>query len=147
MDMILFAVVGIVFLALLFDFTNGFHDAANSTATVVATKALKPRTAVYMAAFFNFSAAFVIGTAVAKTVGSGMIDVTAITPSVILGGLIGAIIWNLITWWYGLPSSSSHALLGGYAGAALAKAGFAVIIPAGWVKTIFGSRSPLSSSS
>ena len=129
-------VIAIVMVAFVFDFINGFHDSANSIATVVGTRVLTPLRAVVWAAFFNFVAAFTVGTAVAKTVGSGMIDVAVVTPNVILAGLLGAIIWNLITWWYGLPSSSSHALLGGYAGAAVARAGFTAIIPAGWVKTI-----------
>lgn len=129
-------IVFIVAVALTFDFINGFHDSANSIATIVGTRVLSPLAAVAMAAFFNFAAAFVVGTAVAKTVGSGMIDVSIVTPNVILGGLTGAIVWNLITWWFGLPSSSSHALLGGYAGAALAKAGWVAIIPGGWTKTV-----------
>ena len=129
-------VVVIIVVALAFDFVNGFHDSANSIATVVGTRVLSPFAAVLWAATFNFAALFVVGTAVAKTVGKGMIDVDIVTPSVILGGLIGAIVWNLITWYYGLPSSSSHALLGGYAGAAVAKAGFGAIIPGGWVKTV-----------
>ena len=134
----------IVAIAFLFDFFNGFHDSANSIATVVGTRVLNPLAAVAWAASFNFLAAFTVGTAVAKTVGKGMIDVNIVTPNVILGGLLGAIIWNIITWWYGLPSSSSHALIGGYAGAAVAKAGFAAIIVAGWTKTlIFIVLSPL----
>jgi PiT family inorganic phosphate transporter len=126
----------IVFVALVFDFLNGFHDAANSIATVVSTRVLTPRVAVLWAAFFNFVAAFVLGTHVAKTLGQGMIDLSIVTPEVILAGLIGAIAWNLITWYYGIPVSSSHALWGGYAGAAVAKAGFAAIIVSGWVKPI-----------
>src|SRR5438046_8417394 len=122
-------VTGLIVVALFFDYINGFHDAANSIATVVSTRVLSPGKAVVWAAFFNFSAAFTFGTAVAKTVGSGMIDLHIVTFSVILGGLAGAIIWDLITWYYGLPTSSSHALVGGYAGAAVAKAGFAAIIP------------------
>ena len=106
-------VIAIVLVAFVFDFINGFHDSANSIATVVGTRVLSPLTAVVWAAFFNFVAAFTVGTAVAKTVGKGMIDVSVVTPNVILAGLLGAIIWNLITWWFGLPSSSSHALLGG----------------------------------
>jgi PiT family inorganic phosphate transporter len=121
-------IIAIVLVAFIFDFINGFHDSANSIATVVSTRVLSPLAAVIWAAFFNFAAAFVVGTAVAKTVGSGMIDTKIVDPNVILGGLLGAIIWNLITWWYGLPSSSSHALIGGYAGAAVAKAGFAAIV-------------------
>jgi PiT family inorganic phosphate transporter len=137
-------ILAIVAIAFIFDFINGFHDSANSIATVVGTRVLSPIAAVGWAAVWNFAAAFTVGTAVAKTVGSGMIDSAIVTPNVILGGLLGAIIWNLITWRYGLPSSSSHALLGGYAGAAVAKAGFGAIIPAGWTKTlIFIVLSPL----
>jgi PiT family inorganic phosphate transporter len=121
-------IIAIVLVAFVFDFINGFHDSANSIATVVSTRVLSPLAAVIWAAFFNFAAAFVVGTAVAKTVGSGMIDTKIVDPNVILGGLLGAIVWNLITWFYGLPSSSSHALIGGYAGAAVAKAGFAAIV-------------------
>jgi len=129
-------VVLVVGVALVFDYINGFHDAANSIATVVSTRVLSPGKAVIWAAFFNFAAAFVVGTAVAKTVGSGMIDLSAVTTSVILAGLIGAIVWDLITWFYGLPTSSSHALVGGYAGAAIAKAGVGALVPAGWTKTL-----------
>ena len=129
-------VIAIILIAFVFDFINGFHDSANSIATVVGTRVLSPLTAVVWAAFFNFVAAFTVGTAVAKTVGKGMIDVSVVTPNVILAGLLGAIIWNLITWWYGLPSSSSHALIGGYAGAAVAKAGMGAIILSGWTKTV-----------
>jgi PiT family inorganic phosphate transporter len=140
----LLTVVALVFVALVFDFINGFHDAANSIATVVSTRVLSPGRAVVWAAFFNFIAAFTFGTAVARTVGSGMVDVNIVTYAVIFGGLSGAIIWDLITWYYGLPTSSSHALIGGYAGAAVAKAGFAAIIPGGWTKTvIFIFLSPL----
>jgi PiT family inorganic phosphate transporter len=128
--------VFIILVALAFDFLNGFHDAANSIATVVSTRVLTPQVAVLWAAFFNFVAAFVLGTHVAKTLGKGMIDLSVVTPEVILAGLIGAIVWNLITWYYGIPVSSSHALWGGYAGAAVAKAGFAAIIVSGWVKPI-----------
>lgn len=129
-------IVVIIVVAFLFDFVNGFHDSANSIATVVGTRVLSPFKAVLWAATFNFAALFVVGTAVAKTVGKGMIDVDVVTPSVILGGLLGAITWNLVTWWFGLPSSSSHALLGGYAGAAVAKAGWASVIWSGWYKTL-----------
>jgi PiT family inorganic phosphate transporter len=132
----LLAVVALVTLALIFDYLNGFHDAANSIATVVSTRVLSPGKAVVWAAFFNFIAAFTFGTAVAKTVGSGMVRLEYVTLAVIFAGLCGAIIWNLITWFYGLPTSSSHALFGGYAGAAIAKAGFKAIIAAGWTKTI-----------
>ena len=130
-------VVFVILVALTFDFLNGFHDAANSIATVVSTRVLSPNKAVAWAAFFNFVAAFVLGTHVAKTIGSGMIDLSAVTREVILAGLIGAIAWNLITWYYGLPVSSSHALIGGYAGAAIMKAGsFGVILLSGWTKTL-----------
>jgi inorganic phosphate transporter, PiT family len=129
-------IIFIIVVALGFDFLNGFHDAANSIATVVSTRVLSPQKAVVWAAFFNFVAAFVLGTHVAKTLGSGMIDLKVVTHDVILAGLVGAIVWNLITWYYGLPVSSSHALIGGYAGAAVAKAGFAAILVAGWVKTL-----------
>ena len=129
-------VIIVVVVALVFDYINGFHDAANSIATVVSTRVLSPGQAVVWAAFFNFAAAFIFGTAVAKTVGSGMIDIAVVTSSVILAGLIGAIVWDLITWYYGLPTSSSHALIGAYAGAAIAKAGQAAILPAGWTKTL-----------
>ncbi len=126
-----------VAVALGFDFINGFHDAANSIATVVSTRVLSPRLAVVWAAFFNFVAAFVLGTAVAKTIGKGMVDLHYVNQYVVLSGLIGAIVWDLLTWWWGLPTSSSHALIGGYAGAAIAKAWtLGVIIPAGWYKTL-----------
>jgi inorganic phosphate transporter, PiT family len=129
-------VVIIILVALTFDFLNGFHDAANSIATVVSTRVLSPQKAVLWAAFFNFVAAFVMGTAVAKTMGKGMIDLSVVTNEVILAGLLGAIAWNLFTWYYGLPVSSSHALIGGYAGAAVAKAGLGAILLAGWSKTL-----------
>jgi len=137
-------VAALILVALIFDYINGFHDAANSIATVVSTRVLSPGKAVIWAAFFNFVAAFTFGTAVAKTVGSGMVDISIVTFAVIFAGLIGAIVWDLITWYYGLPTSSSHALVGGYAGAAVAKAGFGAIIPSGWAKTlIFIVLSPL----
>jgi PiT family inorganic phosphate transporter len=137
-------VAALILVALFFDYVNGFHDAANSIATVVSTRVLTPGKAVIWAAFFNFVAAFTFGTAVATTVGAGMIDRQVVTLAVILGGLIGAITWDLITWYFGLPTSSSHALIGGYAGAAVAKAGFAAIIPRGWSMTIaFIFLSPL----
>jgi PiT family inorganic phosphate transporter len=140
----IYVVIALIAVALFFDYINGFHDAANSIATVVSTRVLSPGKAVIWAAFFNFVAAFTFGTAVAKTVGSGMIDIHVVTFAVILGGLLGAIGWDLITWYFGLPTSSSHALIGGYAGAAVAKAGFSAIIPAGWTKTvIFIFLSPL----
>jgi inorganic phosphate transporter, PiT family len=113
----------IISIALLFDYINGFHDAANSIATIVATRVLTPFQAVAWAAFFNFVAAFLFGTAVARTVGKGFVNLELVTPWVIAAGLAGAIVWDLITWWLGLPTSSSHALIGGYAGAAMARAG------------------------
>ena len=141
----MFTIVGLlIVVALFFDYINGFHDAANSIATVVSTRVLSPGKAVVWAAFFNFVAAFAFGTAVARTVGAGMIDINIVTFAVIFGGLTGAIIWDLITWYFGLPTSSSHALIGGYAGAAVAKAGFSAILLSGWTKTIlFIFLSPL----
>ena len=144
MDAALILVVIIILVALAFDFINGFHDAANSIATIVATRVLTPRQAVVWAAGFNFIAVFVVGTGVAKTVGSGMIDLHYVTPYVILGGLIGAITWDLFTWWFGLPTSSSHALIGGYAGAAMARVahlrGIAhsleALIRSAWIQTV-----------
>jgi PiT family inorganic phosphate transporter len=142
--MLLATVAALILTALIFDYINGFHDAANSIATVVSTRVLSPGKAVIWAAFFNFVAAFTFGTAVARTVGAGMIDINIVTFAVIFGGLTGAIVWDLITWYYGLPTSSSHALIGGYAGAAVAKAGFTAVVPAGWTKTlIFIVLSPL----
>jgi inorganic phosphate transporter, PiT family len=129
-------VFAILLVALAFDFVNGFHDAANSIATVVSTRVLSPSAAVAWAAFWNFVAAFVFGTAIAKTIGKGMIDLSVVDSTVVLGGLLGAIIWDLVTWWLGLPTSSSHALVGGYGGAAIAKAGFSAIIASGWTKTL-----------
>src|SRR5215210_7925491 len=134
--MLLLTVIAIIAVALVFDYINGFHDAANSIATVVSTRVLSPGKAVIWAAFFNFVAAFTFGTAVAKTIGSGLVDIRLVTFSVIFAGLIGAIVWDLITWYSGLPTSSSHALIGGYAGAAVAKAGFGAIIVSGWTKTL-----------
>jgi inorganic phosphate transporter, PiT family len=129
-------IVLIIFIALVFDFTNGMHDSANSIATIVSTRVLSPKQAVLWAAFFNFVAFLVFGTAVAKTIGQGMVDINIVTPAVIFAGLLGTIAWNLATWYWGLPTSSSHALMGGYAGAAVAKAGFGVIIASGWYKTL-----------
>jgi inorganic phosphate transporter, PiT family len=136
MDHGLLAILILIAVALVFDFINGFHDAANSIATVVSTRVLSPGKAVLWAAFFNFVAAFGFGTAVAQTVGAGMVDLKVVTFAVIFAGLAGAIIWDLITWYWGLPTSSSHALFGGYAGAAVAKAGFSAVIVSGWTKTI-----------
>ena len=117
-------VVLIISICLVFDFINGFHDAANSIATIVATRVLSPLQAVAWAAFFNFVAAFTFGTSVAQTVGEGFVNLSIVTPYVILAGVIGAIVWDLITWWLGLPTSSSHALIGGYAGATVARSAF-----------------------
>ena len=119
MSLELYLVVTIIVVALIFDFLNGFHDAANSIATVVATRVLSPLQAVVWAAFFNFVAAFVYGVPVAKTIGSGIVQPELVTPIIILAGLSGAIVWNIITWYFGLPTSSSHALIGGFAGSAL----------------------------
>ncbi len=136
MDLTLLAVLALIAVALVFDYINGFHDAANSIATVVSTRVLSPGKAVIWAAFFNFVAAFGFGTAVAQTVGAGMVDLSVVTFTVIFAGLTGAIVWDLITWYYGLPTSSSHALFGGYGGAAVAKAGFVAIIAEGWTRTL-----------
>src|SRR6266571_5184287 len=127
-------VVVIVIVALLFDFINGFHDAANSIATIVSTRVLTPLQAVVWAAFFNFVAAFGFGVGVARTVGKGVVDAAVVDQWVILAGLIGAIVWDLITWVWGLPTSSSHALIGGFAGAAVVKAGFGSLIASGLIK-------------
>jgi len=137
-------VVITILVALIFDFLNGFHDAANSIATVVSTRVLSPKLAVLWAAVFNFLAAFFLGTKVARTIGSGMIRLDDVNQYVVIAGLFGAIVWDILTWWRGLPTSSSHALIGGYAGAAMMHAAlhtgwrtsFSVIIPAGWYKTL-----------
>jgi PiT family inorganic phosphate transporter len=129
-------VVVIICIALIFDFVNGFHDAANSVATVVATRVLAPVQAVGMAAIFNFLAAFFLGTGVASTVGKGFVNTSIVTPYVLLAGLIGAVIWNVLTWYAGLPISSSHSLIGGYAGAAVAKAGIGGLIVGKWPSTL-----------
>jgi len=129
-------VAGLVMVALLFDFMNGFHDAANSIATVVSTRVLSPYQAVMLAAFFNFMALFVFQLKVATTIGRGIIDQGIVDPYLVFGALVGAIAWNVITWWYGIPSSSSHALIGGLVGAAVAKAGTWALVPAGLLKTI-----------
>ena len=142
-------VVFIIFIALVFDYTNGFHDAANSIATVVSTRVLSPGVAVAWAAFFNFIAFAVFGTGVAKTIGGDMVDINKVSEDyrlyVLLAGLIGVITWNIITWQLGLPTSSSHALVGGYAGAAVAAHGaFDLLKPEGWIKTLsFIVLSPL----
>jgi len=129
-------ILAIIAVAFVFDFLNGFHDSANSIATVVSTRVLSPLAAVFWAAFFNFVAAFGFGTAVARTIGGGLIDLSIVDPLVILGGLLGAIAWDLVTWYAGIPSSSSHALIGGYGGAAVAKAGIHALILGGWMKPI-----------
>src|SRR3981081_4325417 len=136
--------VMLVLLALAFDFMNGFHDAANSIATVVSTRVLKPYQAVIWAAFFNFVALFVFELKVASTVGRGIVDTAIVDHHVVFGSLTGALSWNVITWYYGIPSSSSHALIGGIVGAAVAKAGSHALIVSGLVKpVIFIVLSPL----
>jgi len=132
----IYALSALVFLALVFDFMNGFHDAANAIATVVSTGVLKPQTAVAMAAFFNFVAIFVVGLKVAQTIGKGTIDPHVVDHYVIFGALCGAVIWNVITWYYGIPSSSSHALIGGLVGAAVAKAGTGALIGKGLITIV-----------
>jgi len=133
-----------VLVALFFDFINGFHDSANSIATIVATRVLRPFHAVIWAAVFNFLAAIFLGTGVASSISSGYVDPRIVTPELVLAGLLGAIIWNLITWWLGLPSSSSHALIGGYAGAAIAKDGLEALVQGKWGTTIaFIALSPM----
>jgi PiT family inorganic phosphate transporter len=130
-------IIFIVFIALIFDFLNGFHDAANSIATIVSTRVLTPRRAVLWAAFFNFLAAFLFtGHNVAKTIGKGLITPSLVNEYVILAALLGAIAWNIITWYFGIPSSSSHALMGGLGGAAVMRAGFDSILWSGWIKTL-----------
>ncbi len=137
-------IVSIIFVALVFDFINGFHDSANSIATVVSTRVLSPRTAVLWAALFNFSAAFLFEVKVATTIGKGVVQAHVPDARVLLAGLLAAIIWNLLTWYYGLPSSSSHTLIGGFAGAAVMKAGWGAIIVKGFVKiAIFIVVSPV----
>src|SRR4051794_33899486 len=127
--------IGLIVVALVFDFLNGLHDAANSIATIVSTRVLPPRAAVFWAAFFNFIAFLFFGLHVAETIGTGIIDPAVVTPRVIFAALMGAIAWNLITWWAGIPSSSSHALIGGLLGAGLAKAGVSSIVWGGVLKT------------
>jgi PiT family inorganic phosphate transporter len=140
----LWVVVLLVVVALLFDFMNGFHDAANSIATVVSTGVLKPTQAVAFASFFNVVAVFVFHLSVAATVGKGIVEPGIVNTHVVFGALIGAITWNVITWWYGIPSSSSHALIGGICGAVIAKAGAGALIAAGiWKTVIFIFVSPL----
>ena len=129
-------IILIILVALGFDFLNGFHDAANSIATVVSTRVLPPGLAVVWAAFFNFVAAFVFPLKVASTIGKGLVTPTSVTEWVILSGLVGAVVWDLITWYFGLPTSSSHALMGGFAGASIAHVGFSSIVLGGWIKTV-----------
>jgi inorganic phosphate transporter, PiT family len=126
----------LILIALFFDFLNGLHDAANSIATVVSTKVLTPVQAVVWAAFFNFAAIWVVGLHVADTVGKGIVDASIIDPAVIFGALIGAIFWNILTWWRGIPSSSSHALIGGLVGAGVTKAGWGAMVASGIIKTV-----------
>lgn len=134
----------VVFVALIFDFINGFHDAANSVATIVSTRVLSPRAAVLWAAFFNFAALLIFKVHVATTIGKGIVDPAIMSVGVIFSGLMGAIIWDLLTWWWGLPSSSSHALVGGFVGAAVTKAGFASLLASGLTKIcVFIVISPL----
>jgi len=134
----IYLIIGFIFIALVFDFLNGFHDAANSIATIVATRVLSPTQAVLWAAVFNFVAAFVFGTKVAATISGDMVDNKLIDIYVVAGGLTGAIIWNIITWILGLPTSSSHALVGGLGGAAVLKSGFMVLKPEGWILVLIG---------
>ncbi|OIP25564.1 anion permease [bacterium CG2_30_37_16] len=137
-------VIIIILIALVFDFINGFHDAANSIATIVSTRVLTPRVAVIWAAFFNFVAAFVFGLHVARTIGKGIVNPSVITNQLIFAALFGAIVWGIITWWKGIPSSSSHALIGGLIGAALVKGGLSFLVYSGIYKTIlFIILSPL----
>jgi PiT family inorganic phosphate transporter len=132
----LFFIMVVILIALVFDFTNGMHDAANSISTIVSTRVLSPRQAVIWAAVFNFVAFLLFSTTVAETIGKGMIHIETVTSTVVLAGLCGAISWNMITWYFGLPSSSSHALIGGYAGAAVIRSGLGAIIAEGWYKTL-----------
>ena len=137
--MLFWTVCALILVALIFDYINGFHDAANSIATVVSTRVLSPGKAVIWASVFNFLAAFVFGTGVAQTIGKGTVDIAIVTLAVICAGLIGAITWSLLTWWLALPTSSSHALIGGLAGAAIAKGGIAAVLCTSctaWTKTI-----------
>ena len=127
-------VLAIIAVALFFDFSNGFHDAANSIATVVSTRVLSPRIAVAWAAFFNFVAFAIFGVHVAKTIAKGVVDPAVVTPAIVLAALIGAVVWNLLTWWLGLPTSSSHALIGGFVGAAMVARGPSAVIPSGVTK-------------
>ena len=144
MDSTLLAVIGLVALALVFDYLNGFHDAANSIATIISTRVLSPRQAIIWATFFNMVAFFIFSHAVAKTMGKGIVDIGVIDSHVVFGALMGACVWNILTWYYGIPSSSSHALMGGLAGAAVVKAGTSVLIWSGIIKIlVFIVLSPL----
>ena len=136
MDSNLLAVIGLVALALVFDYLNGFHDAANSIATIISTRVLSPRQAIIWATFFNMVAFFIFSHEVAKTMGKGIVDIAVIDNHVVFGALMGACLWNILTWYYGLPSSSSHALMGGLAGAAVVKAGPGVLVMGGIIKVL-----------
>jgi inorganic phosphate transporter, PiT family len=136
MDSQLILVMSVIAVALVFDFLNGFHDAANSIATVVSTKVLSPRAAVLLAAVCNFAAAFFLETKVAATIGHDIVHSQYLDPYLVMFGLLGAIVWDLITWWFGLPTSSSHALVGGFSGAAVAKAGWVALKPQGFIKVV-----------
>ncbi len=136
MDSTLLAVIGLVALALVFDYLNGFHDAANSIATIISTRVLSPRQAIIWATCFNMVAFFIFSHEVAKTMGKGIVDIGVIDNHVVFGALVGACLWNILTWYYGLPSSSSHALMGGLAGAAVVKAGPGVLVMGGIVKVL-----------
>src|ERR1700720_971850 len=130
-----FALIALILVALIFDCLNGLHDAANSIATIVSTRVLRPQYAVAWAAFFNFIAFLFFGLHVAQTIGTGIVDVSIVTPRVVFGALTGAIVWNVVTWLAGIPSSSSHALIGGLVGAGIAKAGFSAVVWGGVGKT------------
>jgi PiT family inorganic phosphate transporter len=137
-------VLVVILIALIFDFLNGFHDSANSIATIVSTQVLSPHKAVLFAAFFNFVAAFTLEVSVAKTIGNGLVRVEHVDVFIIMAGLLGAITWNLLTWYFGIPVSSSHALIGGYGGAAVVKLGFGSLILSGWMKvTMFIFLAPM----
>src|SRR6185436_18542049 len=127
--------IALVVVALAFDFLNGLHDAANSIATIVSTRVLRPQTAVAWAAFYNFVAFMVFGAHVAQTIGTGIVSAEIVDARVVFGALMGAIVWNLLTWAYGIPSSSSHALIGGLVGAGIAKAGIGTVVWSGVIKT------------
>ena len=136
MDSALYPIIGLITLALVFDFLNGFHDAANSIATIISTRVLSPRQAILWATFFNMVAFFIFNHEVAKTMGKGIVDIAVIDNHVVFGALMGACVWNIITWYYGLPSSSSHALMGGLAGSAVVKSGTGVLVWSGIIKVL-----------